>query len=88
MKIRCRSCNYQETFNCELVMKIIGGSTTIFGTWAWISYLFAGTGFALPICVALVTGGTIVSSFSTEIALWLCSNYACPKCNKHDWAVY
>lgn len=27
------------------------------GFWAWAAYLFAGTGFAMPIVIAIIAGG-------------------------------
>ena len=87
MEIKCRECGHQEPFNLELMVKIIGGSMSLFGSWAWIRYLFAGTGLALPICMAIVAGGLAVAAFSTEIASWLCENYDCPKCGCHNWNV-
>ena len=57
MKIRCRSCSHSETLNKELIVTLLGGAVAGFGFWAWVSFLFAGTGFAMPICIALVVGG-------------------------------
>ena len=40
---------------------ILGGSAVSgFGFYSWVTYLFAGTGFALPICATLVVGGVVV----------------------------
>ena len=57
------------------------------GFWAWVTYFFAGTGLALPICIALVTGGVAIAAFSNEIAAWISSCYSCPICGKKHWKV-
>jgi len=56
--------------------------------WAWVTYLFAGTGLALPICIAIVTGGIGVLSYSDEIAKWFVNKgYKCSKCGASNWQV-
>ena len=40
----------------------IGAGMALFGMYGWKTYLFAGSGFAWPITLTLVIGGTIVSS--------------------------
>ena len=69
------------------MVKILGGSMSMFAGYAWVVYLFAGTGFALPICIAIATGGIILAAYSTAIANWLNSNYHCPVCNSNNWDV-
>lgn len=49
MKIRCKNCGYEEAVNKELFVKVLGGAVSGFGFWAWVSFLFAGTGFAMAI---------------------------------------
>ena len=63
MKIRCKNCGYKEKVNKDLFLKVIGGAVTGGGFWAWISYLLAGTGFALPLCIAIMVGGGNNGSF-------------------------
>jgi len=46
-----------EETNLELFIKIIGGALPMGGFQAWRYYLFAGTGFALTIATAIITGG-------------------------------
>ena len=53
MKIRCRDCGHSETMNKELILTLLGGAAAGFGFWAWVSFLFAGTGFAMPLCIAM-----------------------------------
>lgn len=86
MKIKCKNCGHQETADKELFVKIIGGAMPIGGFWAWRTYLFAGTGFALQIVFAIIVGGVAILVFKDEIVSWLVNkNYKCPKCNAVDW---
>lgn len=57
MKIRCRTCGHSEKTSLGFFVKLIGGAMPIGGFWAWVAYIFAGTGFALPIVIAIITGG-------------------------------
>ena len=87
MILHCKKCGYEEVVNKELFMKVLGGAVSGFGFWAWVSFLFAGTGFALAICVAIVLGGVGIAAYSTEIAEWFCKKYDCPNpnCGARDW---
>ena len=87
MKIRCRSCGHSETLNKELIVTLLGGAVAGFGFWAWVSFLFAGTGFAMPLCIALVVGGpALVIKYGDEIVEWLAKQgYECKKCGAKDW---
>ena len=86
MQIRCESCGHTQEVNKELILKIIGGSVSGFGIWAWTSFFFAGTGFAMPLCIALVVGGTGIAAYSKEVIEWLIKKgYACPKCHNKKW---
>ncbi len=87
MFIKCENCGHKERLNKELFVKILGGTVAGFGFWAWVSFLFAGTGFALAICIAIVTGGVAIAAYSTEIAAWLSKNYNCPICNHKNWTI-
>ncbi len=85
MKIRCKHCGHKDTFNRELLVKIIGGVMPVGGFSAWVTYFFAGTGFALPICAALVVGGVGILVFKDQIVHWLSDHYDCPSCNHSNW---
>lgn len=88
MKIKCQKCNSIEEVNASLIVKIIGGAMPIGGFWAWVTYFFAGTGFALPICVALVAGGTAILVFKDEIVAWIIEKgYTCKNCNQSKWKI-
>lgn len=88
MKIYAKcSCGYTEELNKDLILKIIGGVITTGGFGAWVTFFFAGTGFALPICIALVIGGAAIMAYSTEIAIWLSERYECPNCGKKEWEI-
>jgi hypothetical protein len=83
--IQCKSCNYKEKVNKRFFIKVIGGGFVGGGFWAWVAYFFAGTGFALPICVAIVVGGVAMLAFSDEITKWIVERYDCPSCKKREW---
>ncbi|MEO9885524.1 MAG: hypothetical protein ABJR05_00115 [Balneola sp.] len=86
MNINCRNCGYTEKTTIELFVKIIGGAMPIGGYFAWVFYLFAGTGFAMAIVVAIITGGTAILIYKDEIVSWIInSGYKCPKCGNVDW---
>jgi len=69
-----------------LFVKIIGGAMPIGGFWLWVTYLLAGTGLALPIVIAIITGGTAMLIFKDEIVEWIINRgYKCPKCGAVDW---
>ena len=87
MYIKCRHCGYRETLNKRFFVKVLGGAVAGFGFWAWVAFLFAGTGFAMPICIAIVTGGIAIAAFSDEIAEWVSERYECPRCHSKNWAV-
>ena len=85
--IVCKHCGYRETLNKRFIFKILGGAFAGGGFWAWVAYFFAGTGLALPICVALVVGGVAIAAFSNEIAAWISSRYSCPNCGRKNWKI-
>ncbi len=87
MKIKCGKCGHSEKTTVELFVKIIGGVLPIGGGfWAWVAYIFAGTGFALPIVIAIITGGVAVFWFKDEIVQWIVNRgYKCPKCGAVKW---
>lgn len=87
MLIKCKNCGHKETLDKRFFFKILGGSVSVGGFYAWVAYIFAGTGFALPICIAIVTGGVAIAAFSDEIAVWVSKNYECPKCKAKNWKV-
>ena len=85
--IRCKHCGHNEEANKALFAKIIGGLVTAMGYWAWVSFLFAGTGFAMPICIAIMAGGVAIVAFSDQITGWLNKMYSCPKCGRREWEI-
>lgn len=56
MEIKCKSCDHKEETSLRLFVRIIGGALPAGGYWAWVTYFFAGTGFAMPICIAMIAG--------------------------------
>lgn len=86
MKIKCQKCGNLEETNLELFVKIIGGAMPFGGFWAWVAYLFAGTGFAFAICIAIVTGGVAILIFKDQIVDFILEKgYKCEKCGGQDW---
>ncbi len=86
MKIICNNCKNIEKTNLELFVKIIGGALPFGGYWAWVTYLFAGTGLAMPIVLAIMTGGVAMLVFKDQIVEWIISNkYNCSQCGECDW---
>ncbi|HCG8095181.1 hypothetical protein WOB65_17950 [Vibrio parahaemolyticus] len=86
MRIRCINCGVTEEVNLDLFVKIMGGATTGFGFWAWVSFLFAGTGFAMAICIAIVGGGAAMLVYKDEIIDWIINRgYECESCNNNKW---
>ncbi|EGQ7962348.1 TPA: hypothetical protein ACMDVU_002881 [Vibrio parahaemolyticus] len=83
--VECKHCNYREEANKSFFLKVLGGGFVGGGFWAWVTFFFAGTGFAFAICVAIVTGGVALLAFSDEITQWLSDRYDCPSCNKRNW---
>ena len=87
MRIKCLSCGHSEEVNADFFVKIIGGATAGFGFWAWTSFLFAGTGFAMAICIAIISGGAAMLAYKNEIVDWIANkDYPCEKCGSRKWA--
>lgn len=83
--IRCNRCYHEEEVSFKLFVKILGGAVAGAGFWAWVAYIFAGTGLALPICIAIITGGVGIAAYSNEIAQWMSEKYPCPSCGQKSW---
>lgn len=87
MRIKCLDCGHSEEVTLDLFVKIIGGATAGFGFWAWVSFLFAGTGFAMAICIAIIAGGAAMLAYKNEIIDWLVNKgFACKGCGGQKWA--
>jgi phosphatidylserine/phosphatidylglycerophosphate/cardiolipin synthase-like enzyme len=87
MRIKCLDCGHSEEVTLDLFVKIIGGATAGFGFWAWVSFLFAGTGFAMAICIAIIAGGAAMLAYKNEIIDWLINKgFACKGCGGQKWA--
>ena len=88
MDIRCNKCNHTEETSLGFFVKLIGGAMPVGGFWAWTAYIFAGTGMAMPIVVAIISGGTAMLIFKDEIVQWISNRgFECPNCGSTDWAV-
>lgn len=85
MELKCKKCGHKEKVNKAFWLKVLGGTIVAGGAKAWVAYIFAGTGLALPICTAIIAGGVVIAAYSTEIAKWASKKYPCPKCNSKNW---
>ncbi|MFT7224050.1 MAG: putative nucleic-acid-binding Zn-ribbon protein, partial [Cellvibrionaceae bacterium] len=86
MKIKCTNCGHTEKTDKDFFVKLIGGTIPIGGFWAWTTYFFAGTGFAMAIVVAMIGGGVAMLIFKDEIVEWIINkDYKCPKCGEIEW---
>jgi hypothetical protein len=86
MKIKCINCEHVETTDKDFFVKLIGGAMPVGGFWAWTTYLFAGTGFAMVIVVAIIGGGVAMLIFKDEIVEWIINkDYKCPECGQLKW---
>ena len=86
MVIKCSKCGYSEKTNKDWWVKVIGGAAPIGGFYAWVTYLLAGTGMALPLAVAIILGGTGMLVFKDQIIKWILRRkYSCPECNAVAW---
>lgn len=75
----------RKSYNKDLFLKVLGGAVAGFGFWSWTAFLFAGTGFAMPIVIAIMAGGGALMAYSDKITEWLTDNYDCPTCKKNYW---
>ena len=86
MNIRCRSCGHSEEISLDFFVKLIGGVMPVAGFFAWVRYIFAGTGFAMAIVISIILGGTAILVFKDEIVQWIINRgYTCPKCGDVKW---
>ena len=86
MKIRCKNCGHEEETNVDFFVKVIGAAMPVGGYWAWTAYLFAGTGFAMGIVIAIIAGGTAILAYKDEIVQWVVDRgYKCEVCGLSDW---
>lgn len=86
MKIKFGNCKYEEKATVELFVKIIGGAMPAGGFAAWVTYLFAGTGFAFEIVVSIIAGGVAMLVLKDEIVKWIVNRgFKCPKCGSVKW---
>lgn len=86
MKIKCHDCGYLEEVNIDLFVKLIAVAMPAGGFWAWTTFLFAGTGLAMPIVIAIMSGGVAMLVFKDKIVEWIISKgYLCPDCGGAKW---
>ncbi len=85
MNIKCKKCGYTEETNKDFWVKVIGSTIPIVGFWGWTAFIFAGTGFALPIVTAMIIGGSGMLVYKDKIVKWISDKYECPECDAKSW---
>ncbi|GAA6958662.1 hypothetical protein VN0234_00540 [Helicobacter pylori] len=86
--LKCKSCGHKEETSLKFFVRVIGAALPAGGATTWTTYLFVGTGFALPICAAIITGGVAILAFQDEIIEWLADKgYRCEKCDKSSFVM-
>lgn len=65
--LKCKSCGHKEETSLKFFVRVIGAVLPARGAATWTTYLFVGTGFALPLCIAIITGGVAILTFQDEI---------------------
>ncbi|GHQ26784.1 hypothetical protein VN1218_08290 [Helicobacter pylori] len=85
--LKCKSCGHKEKTSLKFFVRVIGAALPAGGVATWTTYLLAGTGFALPICVAIITGGVTILAFQDEIIEWADKGYKCEKCGKSSFVM-
>ncbi len=83
--IKCKVCDFEKKAKSKVLVKIVGIALIAFGFWAWISYLFAGSGAALIICAAIIGAGVILLTFTDPIHKWYSKKDECPHCGMKEW---
>lgn len=86
MKIQCNHCGHLKTIDKAFIIDLFGLSSPAIGFTAWTSYLFAGTGFAMPLCAAIAIGGPLLLTYKNEILESIANKkYICSNCGEKDW---
>lgn len=86
--LKCKSCGHKEKTSLKFFVRVIGAALPAGGVATWTTYLLAGTGFALPLCIAIITRGVATLAFQDEIIEWLVDKgYKCEKCGKSSFVM-
>lgn len=87
MKIQCNNCGNLKTVNKSFIVDLFGLGMPAVGAYAWVTFLFAGTGFALPLCAAIVAGGPLLLKYKNTILESIVNRgYSCNLCGGKNWA--
>lgn len=87
--IKCKNCGHEEQITSGVIRKMVmgGGAMLKGGMSAWTGYLFAGSGIAYPLCVAIGVGGVCLALIPGLRNL-LAIAKPCPECGFKDWEIY
>ena len=85
IELECSKCGFKKDVNNAFFLKLLGVGLIVIGFLAWKNYFFAGTGFALLICVGIMGCGVLILMFPNIVENILAKKQECPKCKKNDW---
>ncbi|GHQ07357.1 hypothetical protein JP0057_04310 [Helicobacter pylori] len=86
--LKCKSCRHKEETSLKFFVRVIGATLPAGGFYVWVEYLLAGTGFALALCIAIITRGVAILAFQDEIIEWLADKgYRCEKFGKSSFVM-
>ncbi|GAA9669519.1 hypothetical protein HpVH116_08430 [Helicobacter pylori] len=85
--LKCKSCGHKEETSLKFFVRVIGAALPAGGFYVWVEYLLAGTGFALPLCIVIITRGVATLAFQDEIIEWADKGYKCEKCGKSSFVM-
>ncbi|GHQ15335.1 hypothetical protein VN0283_00870 [Helicobacter pylori] len=86
--LKCKSCGHKEETSLKFFARVIEAALPAGGFYVWVEYLLAETGFALPLCIAIITRGVATLAFQDEIIEWLADKgYKCEKCGKSSFVM-
>lgn len=88
MYIKCKNCQHQVETSASFFVNLIGGALPVGGFWAWVTYFFAGTGLAFPICAAMIGGGVAMLVYKKEVIQFVVKKgYKCEHCGQSNFDI-
>ncbi len=86
--LKCKSCGHKEKTSLKFFVRVIGAALPAGDFYVWVEYLLARTGFALPLCIAIITGWVAILTFQDEIIEWLADKgYKCEECGESSFVM-